>query len=196
MAAGARRLGVFGGTFDPPHHGHLIVGAEAHEALGLDRLLFVPAADPPHKAVTGATPEQRVRMLRAALAGDERFAVDELEIDRGGASYTVDTLRELRAREGETTELFFLLGVDQYRVFGSWREPHEVARLARLAVMGRAGEAVEPDPAYPAHIVEVSRIDISSTAIRRRVSEGGSSRYWVPEAVREIIEAEKVYATS
>lgn len=193
MAVGARRLGVFGGTFDPPHHGHLIVAAEVHERLALDRLLFVPAADPPHKAVTGATPGQRVRMLRAALDGDERFAVDELEIDRGGASYTVDTLRELRAREGERAELFFLLGADQYRVFGSWREPREVARLARLTVMGRAGGAVEPGPAYPARVVEVSRIDISSTAIRQRVSEGRSVRYWVPEAVREMIEAERMY---
>lgn len=193
MVAGARRLGVFGGTFDPPHHGHLIVAAEVHERLRLDRLLFVPAGDPPHKAATGATPEQRVRMLRAALAGDERFAVDELEIDRGGASYTVDTLRELRAREGETTELFFPLGVDQYRVLGSWREPHEVARLARLIVMGRAGEVVEPDPAFPARRVEVSRIDISSTAIRARIREGRSVRYWVPDAVRQVIEAEAMY---
>ncbi len=193
MTSGARRLGVFGGTFDPPHHGHLIVAAELYEQLALDLLLFVPAAAPPHKAVVGATPEQRVRMLRAALAGDARFAVDELEIARGGASYTVDTLREIRAREGESAELFFLLGVDQYRVFGSWREPHEVARLARLAVMGREGEAVDLDPAFPARTVAVSRIDISSTAIRRRIRNGRSVRYWVPEGVREIVEREGIY---
>ncbi|MEX2569749.1 MAG: nicotinate (nicotinamide) nucleotide adenylyltransferase, partial [Gemmatimonadota bacterium] len=132
-----RRLGVFGGTFDPPHHGHLIVAAEAYEALGLDLLLFVPAGDPPHKPdAAAATPDQRLRMVRAAVEGDPRFAADDREIRRGGPSYTVDTLRDLR-REDPDAELVFLLGIDQFRAFGSWRAPEEIVKLARLAVLAR-----------------------------------------------------------
>src|SRR5690606_38222800 len=122
------------GTFDPPHHGHLIVASEAFESLHLDRLLFIPAADPPHKGGRVRTPpEQRLRLLAAAIAGDPRFDLDELAIRRGGTSYTVDTLRELR-RKAPEARLFFLLGIDQYRQLDGWREPREVARLATLAV--------------------------------------------------------------
>jgi len=170
----------------------LIVAAEVHERLRLDRLLFVPAADPPHKEATGATPEQRVRMLRAATAGDARFEVDELELARSGPSYTVDTLRAMRERD-PAAERVFLLGVDQYRVLESWREPAEVTRLATLAVLARGGEHFEPDPRFPATAVPISRIDISSTAVRQRVQQGDSARYYVPEAVREIIEKEGIY---
>ncbi len=186
-------MGVFGGTFDPVHHAHLIVAAEAFEALNLDLLLFVPAAEPPHKrGSVVASAEQRMRMLSTAIEGDPRFRVDDLELRRPGPSYTVDTLQALREREPEA-EIFFLLGVDQFRDFGKWREPDRIVRLARLAVLARGGETVDVDGPYPATAVAVSRIDISGTEIRKRTSEGRSVRYYVPEGVREIIERERIY---
>lgn len=189
----ATRIGVFGGTFDPPHHGHLIVASEAFESLHLDRLLFIPAADPPHKGGRVRTPpEQRLRLLAAAIAGDPRFDLDDLEIRRGGTSYTVDTLRELR-RKAPEARLFFLLGIDQYRQLDGWREPREVARLATLAVFARGGETPDLTGPYGGVYVPVSRIDISSTAIRKRARAGHSIRYFVPERVREIVEAEQIY---
>jgi nicotinate-nucleotide adenylyltransferase len=188
-----RRVGLLGGTFDPPHHGHLIVGADAFEWLELHLLLLVPAASPPHKpAGARATAEQRLRMVEAAVAGDPRFGVDDLELRRPGPSYTVDTLRELTRREPDA-ELVFLLGIDQFREFESWREPHEVARLARLGILSRKGDVPDVAGPYGGIHVPVTRIDISATAIRRRVAAGQSIRYLVPEPVREIIEAEGIY---
>lgn len=188
-----RRLGILGGTFDPPHHGHLIVASDAYEALTLDRLLFVPAADPPHKrGSVGATARQRLAMVRAATSGDARFGVDDLEIRRGGVSYTVDTLRELREREPDA-DLFFLVGVDQFRDFDSWREPDEVARLATLAILARGGETLATPTPYGGRRVPVSRIDISATEIRRRIAAGLSIRYFVPDPVRAVIEADRLY---
>jgi nicotinate-nucleotide adenylyltransferase len=189
----ARRLGIFGGTFDPPHHGHLIVAGDAFEALRMDRLIFVPAAEPPHKLGTvAATGEQRMRMLEAAIESDKRFGADDLEIRRQGTSYTVDTLRALKSREPDA-ELVFLLGIDQFRALHSWRQPDEVASLARLGVLSRSGEAPEPGGPYPAVHVPVTRVDVSATDIRNRVRNGRSIRYLVPEAVREIIEIEGLY---
>jgi nicotinate-nucleotide adenylyltransferase len=188
-----RRLGVFGGTFDPPHHGHLIAASDAYAALRLDRLLLVPAADPPHKkGAVHASAEQRLRMLRAAVAGDPRFEVVELELRRAGPSYTVDTLRELRGLEPDA-ELVFLLGIDQFRALESWREPETVASLARLGVLSRDGESPVTGGRFPAEHVPITRVDISATEIRRRAAAGESIRYLVPEAVRAIVEEEGLY---
>jgi nicotinate-nucleotide adenylyltransferase len=188
-----RRLGVFGGTFDPPHLGHLIVAIDALERLELDRVLLVPAADPPHKPSGAfATAGQRLARTRAAVAGDPRFEVDDLEIRRGGVSFTVDTLRSLRDRQPDA-ELYLLIGYDQFRSFATWREPAEIARLARLAVLARSGETVAGSSAYGELGVPVTRIDISSTEIRRRVAAGLSIRYFVPGPVRSIIEEDGLY---
>lgn len=189
------RLGVLGGTFDPPHVGHLIVASDVCAALELDRLLFIPAADPPHKrGRVHASAELRLEMVRAATAGDPRFEVDDIELRREGESYSVDTLRELKEREPEA-EIFFVIGVDQLREFGSWREPDVVARLARLVVVSRAGDGAseQPDVAFPVLPVRVTRIDLSATDVRQRVRDGEPIRYLVPDAVREIIERENVY---
>lgn len=188
------RLGIFGGTFDPPHVGHLIVAQDAWAALDLDRVLFVPAASPPHKVGRVRTPaELRLEMVRAATAGDERFEVDELELRREGPSYTVDTLRELRERDPGAA-LFFLLGADQFRGFAEWREPEEIARLARLVVLSRSGqESVAPPIDAPRHELGVTRIDVSATEIRRRVAAGEPIRYLVPPAVEAIIQREGLY---
>jgi nicotinate-nucleotide adenylyltransferase len=187
------RIAVFGGTFDPPHLGHLVLAADVHLRLGVDRVVFVPSADPPHKqgrAVTSA--ELRLEMVRAAVQGDDRFEVDDLELRRQGLSYTVDTLRQFRRRD-PGGELFFLIGADALRDFPTWRAPDEVARLATLALVERSGESAPTEPAHRVVHVPVTRVDISSTEIRRRIAAGASVRYLVTEPVRQIIEREGLY---
>lgn len=186
------RIGLYGGTFDPPHVGHLMVASEAFDTLELDRLLFVPAAEPPHKrGLVEASPEQRLEMVRRSISGDSRFAVEDLELRRTGASYTVDTLRILRERD-PGCELVFLVGVDQVQEFHSWKEPEEIARLAELAVISRGGEQIG-EIGLPLRRVDVTRIDLSSTEIRGRVRQGRSIRYLVADAVREIIQRDGLY---
>lgn len=190
------RLGIFGGTFDPPHVGHLIVAQDIHEALELDRLLFMPASIPPHKRGVQLTPgEIRLRMLRASVAGDNRFEVSDIELRRPGPSYTVDTLREMR-RQHPDGQLYFIMGADQLVGFSSWKQPQEVAELAQLVVIGRGG--LEPWDVKPAidvdyRAVAVTRVDISAREIRRRVQEGRCIRYMVTEPVLRIIAEEKLY---
>lgn len=188
------KLGIFGGTFDPVHIGHLIVAQDAWAALGLDRVVFIPAAVPPHKrGRVAAAPELRLEMLRAATAGDARFEVSELELRRPGPSYTVDTLCELRERDPGGA-LFLLLGVDQFREFHTWREPERIARLANLVVLSRGGaEAARPPIDVPYRWLPVTRVDLSATEIRRRSGAGEPIRYLVPEAVERIIERERPY---
>lgn len=185
------RLGVYGGAFDPPHLGHLVAASDACDVLRLDRLLWIPSAVHPLKAVRTAA-ALRLEMVRAAIAGDPRFGADDLELRRTGPSYTVDTLRELRAREPRAT-LVFLTGADNLADLPRWREPDEIARLATLAVVSRAGETVPAGGPYPAVAVPVTRVDVSSTEVRRRVAAGQSIRYLVPEAVRAVIERERLY---
>lgn len=187
------KLGVFGGTFDPPHLGHLVACSDAAQALGLSRVLWVPAAVHPLKlASVQAPPGARLEMARAAVEGDPRFEVDALELERTGPSYTVDTLRELQARHPEA-ELYFLTGADNLRDLPRWKEPAQVARLARLVVVSRQGEGVPPGLPYPAVAVPVTRVDVSSTEVRRRVRAGETIRYLVPEPVRAVIERRGLY---
>ena len=196
-----QRLGILGGTFDPPHVGHLIVAQDAWARLELDRLILVPARVPPHKPAGAPTaPELRLEMTRAAIAGDGRFQVDELELRRQGPSYTVDTLRTLAERHPDA-ELFLLLGADQLSEFASWREPQEVARLARLAVFDRLDLSVEQARSLlerdgvevAVERVDVTRIDVSSTMIRERVRLGLPIRYLVPAGVEEVVRREGLY---
>jgi nicotinate-nucleotide adenylyltransferase len=189
------RLGIFGGTFDPPHLGHLVAASDAAQVLGLDRVLWVPAAVHPFKRERVAAPPQaRLEMVRAAVAGDERFEACDLELRRPGPSYTVATLRELHARH-PGAELFFLTGADNLRELPQWREPDEVVRLARLVVVSRRGEGVPAGLPYPAVAVPVTRVDVSSTELRRRVAAGQTTRYLVPEPVRAVIDRLGLYRT-
>lgn len=192
------KIGVYGGTFDPPHVGHLIVAGDACEALGLDRLLFIPSAVPPHKRHSvEATAEVRMEMVGAAVAGDERFEVSDLELRRQGPSYTVDTLSTLRERY-PGAELYLLVGADVVPDLPTWRAPEEILRLARLAVLARAGDhggegSSERDGPIPFVRVPVTRVDVSATEVRRRVREGRPIRYLVTDPVRAIIEREGLY---
>jgi len=195
--ASTERIGVFGGTFDPPHLGHLIVARDVAEALDLDGVLWIPTGRPSHKEGGDLSPaDVRLRMTEAATADTRLFEVSELELERDGVSYTVDTLRALREQRPDT-RFHLILGADQFGAFASWREPVAVARLAGLAVMDRDGVAAETlDPGIPVEyaVVPVTRIDISSTEVRRRVADGSSVRYLVPDAVRRIIEDYGLYA--
>ena len=200
--------GIFGGTFDPPHTGHLIVAQDAAAALGLDRVLFIPAAQPPHKRGLVATPAPvRARMTELAIQDDPRFSLETTELERDGPSYSVDTLRDLTRRFPDA-EWTLLMGADQYAEFPGWREPESIRRLARLAVLTRAGTdgagldgagaAAWRPRAEPlddgALAVAVTRIDVSSTAIRARVAAGLPVRYLVPPAVEAFIIEHRLYA--
>jgi nicotinate-nucleotide adenylyltransferase len=187
------RLGVFGGTFDPPHLGHLVAASQVAEELQLQRLLWVPAALHPFKrGRVAAEAGLRLEMTRAAVAGDPRFAVDALELERSGPSYTADTLAQLQARE-PGAELYLLTGADNLRELHLWHRVDEVLRLARLVVLTRAGEGAPRAGGPAAREVVVPRLDLSSTEIRRRVAAGECIRYLVPEAVRAVIEREGLY---
>jgi nicotinate-nucleotide adenylyltransferase len=202
------KVGIFGGTFDPPHTGHLIVAQDAALALGLDRILFIPAAQPPHKRhLEISAADLRARMLELAVSGNDRFEVDLRELRRTGPSYTVDTLRELVA-EQPGTEWTLLIGIDQYAEFQTWREPDAIRSLARVAVLTRSGADAERGGAATAGAaasvrvrdlgegvvqVAVTRVDISSTEVRARVAEGVPIRYVVPDAVAQVIFERRLY---
>lgn len=193
----ARRVGLLGGTFDPPHVGHLIVAQDVAEELELDRVRFEVAARSPLKPdLVPAPAELRARMVEAAVALDDRLEVGRSEIGRGGASYTVDTLRALKAAD-PAIEWYLIIGSDQWKQFDQWREPEELGRLATVVVMNRAGQAPGESGSRRVPVaclpVEVTRVDVSSTEVRERVRAGRSVRYWVPEPVRRIIEESGLY---
>jgi nicotinate-nucleotide adenylyltransferase len=188
------RLGLFGGTFDPPHVGHLLAATDAVERLSLDRLLLVPASVQPLKGASiRATPEQRLAMT-ALLAGDDpRLAVDPIEIDRTGLSFTVDTLAAVARREPDA-ERFLLVGADVLESFAQWREPARVLELATLVVLRRGEEPVRLPPSGREIVVlPTRRVDVSSTEIRERVRVGRSIRGFVPDAVAAYIGAAGLY---
>jgi nicotinate-nucleotide adenylyltransferase len=179
------RLGLLGGTFDPIHVGHLIVSQDALESLRLDRLIVTPALRPPHReAFLDAT--TRFELVRRAYQGDGRIEVSDVELLRGGTSWSVDTLEWART-ELDPDDLYLIIGADQLRVFHAWRSPDRILALARLAVMTRPGE--EPaDVDVPYLRVDVTRVDLSGTRVRERLREGRTVRYLVPETIREAVE--------
>ncbi len=191
---GRVRVGVYGGSFDPPHSGHLILAADAARNLDLHRVLFVPASTQPFKPgkTGGASPEARLEMLRLAVKGQKSFAVDTVELDRGGLSYTVDTLEEL-SRRNAGAELFLIVGEDAARELDRWKNPVRIRELAKVAVLRRHPEGA--DTPLPEGFVEASRrlVDLSSTEIRERVQVGNSIRGFVSEAVEHYIEANALY---
>lgn len=185
-------IGLFGGSFDPVHHGHLIVGQVAAEQLKLHALRFVPAREQPFKrGMHRSSAEHRAAMLSLATAGTAGFEVELSELERPGPSYTVDTLRHLRQREPDA-ELLLLLGADAAAELPAWREAAEIPRLARVAVFARPGSPV-PQAPWVSAVVTVPAIDISATEIRARVARGKSVRYWVPDAVAEYIATHRLY---
>ena len=185
-------VGLFGGSFDPVHHGHLVVAQVAAETLGLGSLRFVPAREQPFKRGRhGASPEHRAAMLDRAVSGARGLEVERAELERPGPSYTVDTLRALRARE-PGVELTLLLGADAAAELEDWHEAGEIPRLATVVVFARHGASVPGSPLI-ARTIEVPAIEISATEVRRRVREGRSVRYWVPDPVAEYVSRHRLY---
>lgn len=216
------RVGVFGGSFNPIHLGHLLLAEDILELLGLDRILFVPAAAPPHKPPRGLAPAQdRYAMTELAIRGNPRFAISDLELRRPGPSYTVDTLEALRREGGPDGTFFLLIGSETFLDLLSWKEPQRLAQLARLLVIPRAESAFDPEgvqaqkvlaeigqerwiqvppalsAAQPADkgvlLVAATSLPISSSDLRRRAREGRSLAYRVPEAVGSYILERRLY---
>ncbi len=199
------RLGLFGGSFDPVHYGHLLLAECCREQARLDAVWFLPAAVPPHKRGQNLTPsDRRIEMLQLAIAGNAAFSVNRYETDRGGVNYSVDTLAHFR-QESPEMELFFLLGADMLHDLPTWHEPARVCQLATPIVVRRPGanqldfDRLGPI-ATPGQIDEIRRlqvempeIGISSTEIRRRVAAGQSIRYLTPRAVEKYIATHGIY---
>jgi nicotinate-nucleotide adenylyltransferase len=217
MRAGPR-LGVFGGTFDPIHIAHLRCAEEAREQLRLDQVLFIPAADPPHKARRITPAVHRLAMVRRAIAGHRAFRASAIEIERGGRSYTVDTLRALRAQLPAGSALTLLLGLDAFREIGTWKEYRTLFALADVAVWTRPPDrvasvrallpvAARADFCYgrtrsilrhrtgnQIRLLTVTALDVSASAIRLRLRRGRSVRYLVPPAVERYLSRHRLYS--
>jgi nicotinate-nucleotide adenylyltransferase len=194
-------LGILGGTFDPPHYGHLILAENARAQLRLDHVLFVLAGQPPHKPDRPVTPaHHRVAMVEAAIAGNPAFATSRVDLDRAGPHYTVETLALLQ-QEYPGAELFFLIGADSLAEFLNWRDPAEIVRQARLAVMRRPGyeadlqalEQAAPGLRQRLDWLDTPCLEVASSDLRRRAREGLPLRYLVPPPVEAYIRANHLY---
>ena len=190
-------LGLYGGTFDPIHLAHLIIAESVRNQLNLDLVLFMPCAVPPHKIDRAmAAAEHRLRMIELAIAGNTSFRVSDLELERGGISYTVDTLQALREQYRlQHDELFLILGADNLRDIKFWRSPQMIVNLCQLVVIERPQIKIKRLPAFVKKVIPVASplLEISATAIRAMVRKGRSIRYLVPDAVAEYIQKNKLY---
>ncbi|MCL4500070.1 MAG: nicotinate-nucleotide adenylyltransferase, partial [Chloroflexi bacterium] len=195
------KIGIMGGTFDPIHYGHLILAEQAWEQLGLENVVFITAADPPHKA-SEAVSEAGLRheMVRLAVINNEHFECSTIEIDRPGPSYSIDTLRQIIGLYGEETCVYLLLGADEAAGFMTWRDPYAIQELATVVVANRPGlsvaralDALPADFAKNVTPLSMPGVDVSSTDIRERVRRGGSIKYLVPEAVESFIIEKGLY---
>ena len=203
MAAASKKIGLMGGTFNPIHYGHLAAAEECRVRLALDRVLFIPAGEPPHKRRQSVTPAaDRVAMVELAIAGNPHFELCRIEVDRVGPSYTVDTLAELRDLEGPTAELFFIVGMDSLAEIPTWYQPARIVELARLVAIARGGYAVYDPPLLEPRIPDAREritllpgpeLTISSSDLRARVAAGLPIRYQVPESVEAYIRSQGLY---
>ena len=192
------RIGLFGGTFDPPHRGHIAVATDIADSLELDHVLWIPASHPPHKSLSDKAPFRlRLEMTRAVLATDSRFKIDQTEAEDAQPSYTVETVQALKERYPEDT-LFLIIGTDQFCQLNEWKNPEKLLGLVDLVVMDRYGQSgqdcVPPIPgADRACFVSVRKVDISSTEVRVAVKNGLSLNALIPSAVEKIIVREGLY---
>lgn len=190
-----KRIGLFGGTFDPPHLAHLALARSALEALALDELRWIPAGDPWQKTRRITPAAHRAAMVALAIAGEPRFVLERCEIERSGPSFTIDTVRALQAAQ-PGCEWVLLIGQDQYLGLPSWREWQDLLGRVTLAVAGRPGAAAAPDPAlqrWPHCTVPLPPMDISATAIRARLARGEPVTDLVPPAVARYIDQHRLY---
>jgi nicotinate-nucleotide adenylyltransferase len=197
-----RRLGILGGTFDPVHHAHLVAAQEAHHQLELDRVLFVPAGDPPHKPSRPlSAAHHRLRMLEMAIAGQPHFAISRVDLDRPGPCYTVDTLALLRSEWGPAPTFFFIEGADSLADIPTWYQPQRLLHLCELVVVERPGVELDlprleqqlPGITNRIHWVQMPLLEISSTGLRARVRAGRPISYLLPLTVEAYIREHKLY---
>jgi nicotinate-nucleotide adenylyltransferase len=204
MSSKQMRIGISGGTFDPIHIGHLIVAEQISETMNLDKVIFIPTGNPPHKIDMGVTaPEQRFDMLCEAITSNEKFEVSRIEIDRSGYTYTVDTLNQLRSIYGKDTILFFITGADVISQLTTWKNFEAAFKLCEFIAVLRPGyhksemlesiEYMRREYGAIIHVVEAPLIGISSTSIRNRVKHGLSIKYLVPDSVEKYILKKGLY---
>jgi nicotinate-nucleotide adenylyltransferase len=187
------RIGILGGTFDPPHNGHLALATAAISKLDLDKVAFIPARIPPHKPAEDVSSEDdRLAMLKLAVEDDSRFEISEIELERDGPSFTVDTLGRLKA-ENPGHEFFFLIGSDNVGEMESWHRPDRILKLVRVAAAVRPGYSIEGKFADMVEPFDMPPVDISSTAVRKKVGSGKSISGLVPEPVEEYIKSKGLY---
>jgi nicotinate-nucleotide adenylyltransferase len=198
------KIGIMGGTFDPVHIGHLILGEKAYEQFSLDKVLFMPAGNPPHKQHREgrATDEQRMEMVQMAIASNPHFAISDEEMNEDGYSYTYLTLERLK-RQNPACEYYFIIGADSLMDFDQWREPERICHAAKLLVAGRNHLGTQQltnrmnqltqqfDGEF--YLLDIPNIDISSNMLRQWISRGETSRYYLPEPVYEYIQKNNIY---
>ena len=189
-----QQLGVLGGTFDPIHVGHVLLAQFVGEKLGLDQVLFIPAADPPHKGQCAASVEDRWAMVELAIQGFPHFSASRLELERPGKSYTIDTLRHLCQIRPEA-QLYLIIGADNVAPFSTWHDPQGILELCTVVVGTRLSPREEADPELEKRtlLIETPVVQCSSTQIRQRLSQGLSIRYLVPEKVEAYIRRQGLY---
>lgn len=191
-----RRIGILGGTFDPIHLGHLVLAEQAKERLKLDQVIFIPSASPPHKTNRKlSSAKDRFQMTRLALEENPSFSISDIELKRGGLSYTVDTLRELK-KLYPNSEIYFLTGSDVLNEIQTWKDPEHIYKLVNVVIAKRPSfDSFDPQNhfAKKSIIVPITGVDISSTQIRKRIEKGQSIKYLVPAKVEEYIRRKKLY---
>ncbi|MDN4525465.1 nicotinate-nucleotide adenylyltransferase [Fictibacillus fluitans] len=188
------KIGIFGGSFHPPHNGHLLIAQEALTAFSLDEVIWMPANHPPHKQlVLGVSNEDRIELVKAAIQDNAKFSLSLIEFEREGPSYTIDTIRELQ-RENPDHEYFFIIGGDMLDSLDTWHEIDELSRMVTFIAINRSGHPLnaEKNP-YQAAMLEVPLFEVSSSLIRERLSDGGNTTYLIPERVRKQIEVKGLY---
>ena len=185
-----KRVGILGGTFDPPHMGHLIVAEGIRDALRLDEIRFLPNNLPPHKAKTSTTNQERLDMLERSIKGNPYFQIDTIEWEREGPSYTIDTIKLLKERE-PSAEWYFIIGADMIEYLPKWKQVDELASLVHFTGVKRPGYREETN--YPVTMAEIPEISISSSLIRSKIREGKSIKYLVTEEVKLDIEENRLY---
>lgn len=196
-------LGIMGGTFDPIHLGHLAVAEQARDVLRLDAVVFMPAGRQPYKLdQEQLDPKKRLEMCRLAVEDNPDFDVSPLEVERCGITYTIDTLKTLRAHYPDNVKLYFIAGADSIATLADWKDARELSQLASFVGINRPGTKLAGDKAikkslheagFTVEFIHAPSLDISSTDLRRRIAQGGSIRYLIPESVRQVIEAENLY---
>ena len=199
------RVGVLGGTFDPPHNGHLLIAQQALTQLKLDQVLFAPTRQPPHKDVHAITPvEHRVEMVRLAIAGYPGFALSRVDVDRQGPTFTLDTMRLLRGQLGKSAELYFIMGMDSLANILTWRDPAKLIQICNLAVFARPGfqadlrdlEKAIPNLAASIVFLPTTAVKIAASDLQRRISAGLPITELIPTPVVKYIHEHKLYQNS